>query len=450
MSSNGGNAMTQGGDDHQPGGDDHPLIERFGKMKTPKQMLAFVTVEYEKIWRQIKKEMPVMGKKQVDTENVDEYDKGCGDLSDDEEGDPEDRNFVAKRVVRVDRKTARAQEAIADKVAAELTGKRKRKDKKIFDPSEAVHKIPKKGDVEYSSPYVAMSALKVKMLAKINNTKFRRTPKDPTKLAQYRLGKKRFDRLFADLRVLEAIASKFMTDVERSMLRPVAQEAKPDRFRDGDYVQVFFRGILKKTFEVSGQGKTEKGDETIILFLEGGPDEFGKILKLVATIEGVKYVRRNKCTSRMEPTPTIEFPVKGYWTIKTVEDQNDDLSDVNSEDLDEEDDESSDSKSESESETQDECDDMSESEEESDKESDYGSPAATSRPAASRPAAAAASGPAADAPREVVDFQGSKETLAKMLPAMTEAQAYHLVKCFENLIRAESDEEAPLAIRLAK
>jgi hypothetical protein len=77
--------------------------------------------------------------------------------------------------------------------------------------------------------------------------------------------------------------------------------------------------------EVAGQGKTEKGDETIILFLEGGPGEYGKILKLVATIEGVKYVRRNKCTSRVQPTPTIEFPVKGYWTIKTLDDQNDDI-----------------------------------------------------------------------------------------------------------------------------
>jgi hypothetical protein len=437
MSSNGGNAVTQGGDEHR-------FIQCFKKLKTERQKLVFVTREYAEISKQINKEIRVMGKTQIGTAEVDEYDRGWRDLSDDEEGDPEDRDFVVGRVVKVDRNTARAQEALADKAARELSGKRKRKDKEIFDPSEAGRKIPKKGDVEYSSEYVAMSALKVKMLAKIDNTKFRRPPKkNPTMLARYRLGKKRFERLFADLRVLEAIASKFMTDIERSMLRPVAQEAVPDRFHDGDYVRVFFRGILKKTFQVSGQGKTEEGHETVILFLEGGPEELDEIIQLVEVIPGLKYVRHNKCTSRMQPTPTIELPVEGFWTIKIVDEQNDDSSDEDSEDLDEDEDESSDSESDSESESQDDFEDMSESDEESDEDSDYGSPAATKKPAA-----AAKSKPAAQVPRKVVDFQGSKDTLARMLPTMTEAQAYHLVICFERLSAEEENEEAPLAGRL--
>ena len=434
MSSNRGNTQ---------GDDEHPFIERLKKLKTQKQMVDFVTSKYVKICGDIKKEMPVMGKKQGDTAEVDNYDKWGGDISDDGEGDPEDQDFVAVRVVKVDRKTARAQEALADEAAQELSGKRKRTAKKIFDPSEAGRKIPKKGDVEYSSEYVAMSALKIKMLAKINNTKFRKKPKDETKLALYRLGKKRFERLFADLRVLEAIASKFMTDIERSMLRPVAQEAAPDRFHDGDYVRVFFRGILEHTFQVSGQGKTNEGVETVILFLDAHPDEVGKIEKLVKIIPGLKLVRQNKGTSRMQPTPTIELPVKGFWTIKRVEDQNDDSSDEDAEDLDEDEDESSGSNSDIEPETEDDCDNMSESEEESDMESDYESPAATKKPAA-----AAKSKPAAQLPRKVVDFQGSKDTLARMLPTMTEANAYHLLKCFEKLREQEENEEAPLARRL--
>jgi hypothetical protein len=224
-----------------------------------------------------------------------------------------------------------------------------------------------------------MRDLQGKMLDKIGNTKFRRKPNDPTELARYRLGKKRFERLFADLRVLEAIASKFMTDVERSMLRPVAREVNPDLFHDGDYVRVFFRGFLKKTFQVSGQGKTENGEETVILFLDGRADEVGKIVKLASIIPDLKYVSHNKYTSRMQPTPTIELPVKGFWTIKIVDDQNDDSSDEDSEDLDEDEDESSDSESDSESESEDDCEDMSESDEESDKESDYESPAATKK-----------------------------------------------------------------------
>ena len=436
MSSNGGIDTTQGGDKH-------PLIERFEKLETQKKMVGFVATEYLAICKKIKKEMPVMGKKQGDTAEVDNYDKWGGDLSDDGEGDPEDREFVAGRVVKVDRNTARAQEARANEAALELSGKRKRTTKKIFDPSEAGHKIPKKGDVEYSSEYVAMSALKIKMLAKINNTKFRKKPKNATKLALYRLGKKRFDRLFADLRVLEAIASKFITDIERLMLRPVSQEAVPDRFHDGDYVRVFFRGILEHTFQVSGQGKTNEGVETVILFLDGHPDEVGKIEKLVKIIPGLKLVRQNKGTSRIQPTPTIELPVKGFWTIKRVEDQNDNSSDEDAEDLDENEDESSGSNSDIEPETEDDCEEMSESEEESDGGSDYESPAATKKPAA-----AAKSKPAAQVPRKVVDFQGSKDTLARMLPTMTEATAYHLLKSLEKLRDEEENEEAPLARRL--
>ena len=152
MSSNGGIDTTQGGDKH-------PFIESFEKLKTQKQMVGFVATAYEAICKKIKTEMPLMGKKQGDTAEVDNYDKGGGDLSDDGEGDPEDREFVAGRVVKLDRNTARAQEARANEAALELSGKRKRTAKTIFDPSEAGRKIPKKGDVEYSSEYVAMSAL---------------------------------------------------------------------------------------------------------------------------------------------------------------------------------------------------------------------------------------------------------------------------------------------------
>lgn len=406
-------------------------------------MVAFVQAEFEKICKNIKKVMPVMGKKKVDTTEVDNYDRGLGDLSEDEEGDHEDSDFVARRVVKVDRDTAKKLEARADEEARQLSGKRMRTPKTIYDPSEVGRKLPKKGDVEYSPEYVAMSALKVKMLAKITTTTFRRKPKNETKLALYRLGKKRFDRLFADLRVLEAIASKFMTDIERSMLMPVAKEAAPDRFHDGDYVRVNFRGILQHTFQVAGQGKTKQGHETVILFLDGHFDDVAKILNLAEKIPGSKVVKLNRSTSRMNPTPTFELPVKGFWTIKIVEDQNDDSSDVDSENLDEEDDESSDDTSDIEPETEDDCDSMSESEEEADGDSEYESPAA-----AKKPAAAATSKPAARVPQKVVEVQGSKDTLARKLATMTEADAYHLLRCLEKLKKEEANEEAPLARRL--
>jgi len=435
MSSNGGNDTTQGGPQH-------PFIEAFQNLTTEKKV-AFVQAEYEKICKGIREAMPVMGKTKVDSQEVDSYDKMGGDLSEDEEGDHDDSDFVARRVVKVDRETAKAAEELADKTARQLSGKRKRTRKTIYDPSENGRELPKKGDVEYSPEYVAMSALKVRMLAKINTTTFRKKPKHGTKLALYRLGKKRFERLFADLRVLEAIASKFMTDIERSMLRPVANEAKPVRFHDGDNVRVNFRGILQHTFQVAGQGKTKQGQETVILFLDGNLDVVAKISNLAEKIPGLKVKKMNRSTSRIQPTPTIELPVKGFWTIKIVEDQNDDSSDVDSENLDEEDDESSDDTSDIEPETEDDCDSMSESEEEADGGSHYESPAATKKPAA-----AATSKPAARVPQKVVEVQGSKDTLARKLATMTEADAYHLLKCLQKLKKEEANEDAPLARRL--
>ena len=439
MSSNGGIDTRQG--------DKHAFIESFEKLNTEEQILAFVTGKYTDISTQIKQEMPLMGKTEFYGAEVDKYDMLANELSGDEEDDPEDRKFIARRVVKVDKKTAREQEARANAEALLISGKRTRTPKVIFDPTETGREVPKKGDVEFSPAYVAMSILRKKMLDRIENTTLRKMPKDPTQRMQFKLGKNRFERLFADLLVLEAIASKFMTDIERSMLRPVAQEAATDRFHDGDYVEVFFEGISKHTFQVSGQGKTNEGVKTVILFLDADPDEVDEIEKLVKKYPCLELVRENDGTSRMQPTPTIELPVEGFWTIKIVEDQNDDSSDKDNKDPDEYEDESSGSNSDIDPQTEDDCDDMSqseeESEEESDRESDYESPAATKKPAA-----AAKSKPAAQVPRTVVDFQGSKDTLAKELPTMTEETAYHLLQSLRRLREVEEDEEAPLAKRL--